>query len=144
MHTKATGSLFLGLAICQLSADSFQIKGDTTSEPVKLIESIRGADLYRSYCAVCHGSDAKGKGSMVPALKARHTDLTTLSKRNHGRYPFEMVRDTISGNKLSGLSHGTRKMPVWGPVFSQVARDRDLGLVRIDNLVRFLETLQEK
>jgi len=40
--------------------------------------------------------------------------------------------------------HGTREMPVWGPIFSQVDRDQDLGRVRIDNLARYLASLQTK
>jgi hypothetical protein len=40
--------------------------------------------------------------------------------------------------------HRTREMPVWGPIFSQVDRDQDLGRVRIDNLARYLESLQTK
>jgi hypothetical protein len=40
--------------------------------------------------------------------------------------------------------HGTREMPVCGPIFSQVDRDQDLGRVRIDNLARYLESLQTK
>jgi hypothetical protein len=81
---------------------------------------------------------------MAPALKAAPTNLTTLSKRSNGKFPAEMVRKTIAGEKTFGLSHGSPEMPVWGPVFSQVTRDQDLGLVRIDNLVRYIETLQQK
>jgi hypothetical protein len=33
-------------------------------------------------------------------------------------------------------------MPVWGPVFRRVERDQDLGLVRVANLVKYLESIQ--
>jgi hypothetical protein len=35
-------------------------------------------------------------------------------------------------------------MPVWGPIFSRVTTDVDLGLVRIDNLARYLSDIQQK
>jgi len=52
------------------------------------------------------------------------------------------VRRLISGEEAVGAGHGTREMPVWGPIFSQVGQDQDLGRVRIDNLARYLESLQ--
>ena len=48
----------------------------------------------------------------------------------------------ISGEEALGAGHGTREMPIWGPIFSQIGRDQDLGMVRIDNLTRYLENLQ--
>jgi hypothetical protein len=50
-----------------------------------LIRSTRGADLFRAYCASCHGRDAKGHGPAAPALKATVPDLTVLAKNNGGR-----------------------------------------------------------
>jgi hypothetical protein len=35
-------------------------------------------------------------------------------------------------------------MPVWGPIFSQVAWDQDLGRMRVYNLAKYLEALQSK
>lgn len=144
MSAKLRGLVTLGVVLCQFSSGTPQPGQRAESEPVKLIDSIRGPDLYRSYCAVCHGVDAKGNGAMAAALKAAPTNLTTLTKRNKGRFPAEVVKKTISGEQTFGLSHGPPEMPVWGPIFSQVTRDQDLGLVRIDNLVRYIETLQLK
>jgi len=39
-------------------------------------------------------------------------------------------------------SHGSREMPVWGPIFHQVEEDVDRGPVRLENLVKYLESLQ--
>jgi hypothetical protein len=33
-------------------------------------------------------------------------------------------------------------MPVWGPIFHQVEADIDRGNVRIENLIRYLESIQ--
>lgn len=114
--------------------------GDT----VKLIDSIQGPNLYKAYCAVCHGPNAKGDGPMAMFLKTAPSDLTRISARNGGMFPLAKVRRTISGEEPLPSGHGTRDMPLWGPIFSQVAWDQDLGRVRIDNLAKYLESLQAK
>jgi hypothetical protein len=110
---------------------------------VKLIDSIQGKDLFNAYCASCHGSDAKGNGPMATSLKVRPADLTRISRRNHDVFPLTRIQKIISGEEQPSSGHGSREMPVWGPIFSQVTRDVDLGRVRIDNLTRYLRDIQE-
>ena len=38
---------------------------------------------------------------------------------------------------------GRMRCGFWGPVFSQVDRDQDLGRVRVDNLARYLSGTQK-
>ncbi len=109
-----------------------------------LIGSIQGDNLYGAYCASCHGADAKGNGPMAKWLKVPPSDLTRIAARNGGKFPLERVDRIISGEETLPSGHGTRAMPVWGPVFSQVTRDQDLGKVRIDNLARYLRDIQTK
>jgi hypothetical protein len=59
-------------------------------------------------------------------------------------FPLGKVRRVISGEESLPGGHGSRQMPIWGPIFSQVAWDQDLGRVRVDNLARYLESLQAK
>ena len=108
----------------------------------RLINSIEGPALYKAYCAACHGTDATGNGPMAPHLKTQPADLTRISERNGGMFPSARVEKIISGEEPLPSGHGTREMPVWGPVFSQVDRDQDLGRVRIDNLTRYLKSIQ--
>lgn len=114
----------------------------TQSEPQALINSIRGDNLYKAYCASCHGADAKGNGPMAPWMKVPPPDLTRIAARNGGEFPLARVDRIISGEESLPSGHGTRAMPIWGPVFSQVTRDQDLGKVRIDNLARYLREIQ--
>lgn len=107
-----------------------------------LIASIRGENLYKAYCASCHGVDAKGNGPMAVWLKVPPSDLTRIAARNGGKFPLDRVDRIISGEEALSSGHGTRVMPIWGPVFSEVTRDQDLGRVRIDNLARYLRDLQ--
>ena len=113
-------------------------------EEGRLIESIQGPALYQTYCASCHGKDAKGGGTMARSLKVAPADLTRIAARNGGKFPLMRIERIISGEELTGSGHGTREMPVWGPIFSQVTRDQDLGRVRIDNLARYLRDIQTK
>jgi len=110
----------------------------------RLIDSIEGPALYKAYCAVCHGADAKGNGPMAPALRARPTDLTGIAARNKNEFPMAHIEKIISGEEVVRGGHGTKEMPIWGPIFSQVDRDQDLGRVRIDNLTRYLKEIQGK
>lgn len=107
-----------------------------------LIGSIQGPNLYKAYCASCHGVDAKGSGPMARSLRVSPSDLTQISARNGGTFPLARISRIISGEQPITRGHGPHEMPVWGPVFSQVEVDRDLGRVRIDNLARYLQQLQ--
>lgn len=111
-------------------------------ESIRLIESIDGAALYKAYCAVCHGADARGTGPMAAALKVAPADLTRIAARNRGVYPTARVERIISGEASLPTGHGTSAMPVWGPIFSQIAWDQDLGRVRVHNLAAYLGRLQ--
>ena len=117
---------------------------DIRSGPeTQLIHSVAGPDLYRAYCASCHGIDAHGNGPAAPALRAKVPDLTLIAKRNRDVFPADRVRKIIAGEE--GLvSHGSREMPIWGPVFRQVEVDQDWGYVRLQNLTRYLESIQKR
>jgi len=107
----------------------------------QLIRSVEGPDLFRAYCASCHGVDARGHGPAAAALKTKVPDLTLLSKNNRGVFPDKRVRTAIMGDELPP-SHGSRLMPVWGPIFHQIEWDVDRGNVRLENLVKYLESIQ--
>lgn len=112
-------------------------------ETTRLIPSVEGSDLFRTYCATCHGMDGKGGGPMAQTLTARVPDLTHIARRNHGTFPLERVERIISGEEDTTRAHGSREMPIWGPIFSQIEFDLDLGRVRIRNLAKYLESIQE-
>ena len=113
-------------------------------ETARLIDSIQGPALYTTYCAVCHGKDGKGDGPMAKALKVTPPDLTRLAARNGGKFPMSRVQKIIASKEPVPAGHGTREMPVWGPIFSQIAWDQDLGQIRVYNLAQYLEKMQVK
>ena len=79
---------------------------------------------------------------MAKSLKTTTPDLTRITARSGGKFPLTRVQRVISGEQQVPAGHGTREMPVWGPVFSQVAWDQDLGRIRVYNLAKYIETLQ--
>lgn len=108
----------------------------------RLIPSLKGPDLFRAYCAPCHGSDGKGGGPVAPALKASLPDLTTIVQRHGGIFPEKRIQDIIAGDEII-VGHGSREMPIWGPIFHQVENDRDYGHIRLKNLVDYLKSIQK-
>ena len=115
----------------------------TKDQLEQLIYSVKGPDLFRAHCAACHGSDAKGSGPLASSLKTKVADLTVLTKNNGGQFPSARVRKTITGDDVLA-SHGSREMPIWGPIFHQVEADQDFGNVRLQNLTKYLESIQQK
>jgi hypothetical protein len=81
---------------------------------------------------------------MAKFLKVRPPDLTRIAIRSGGVFSRDRIERVISGGELLPRGHGTREMPIWGPVFSQIAWDKDFGPVRIANLARFIEEMQTK
>jgi hypothetical protein len=120
-----------------------QQRPQTQEHLQRLIYSVKGSDLFGAHCAACHGGDAKGNGPLASALKVKVPDLTVLAKNNGGVFPAVGVRRMIAGDKIS-TPHGSREMPTWGPLFHQIEWDQDLGNVRLDNLVKYLESIQQK
>ena len=131
------------------------VSADQTPVGSKAIPA--GSGLYSTYCAVCHGPDAKGSGPLADSLKRRPADLTLLARNNKGSYDRDMVRRIIDGKnpqvaarllsafKSSVKGHGGGDMPVWGDAFE---RSVDAGpqavQERLDALVDYLATLQVK
>jgi mono/diheme cytochrome c family protein len=103
-----------------------------------------GAALFRSYCASCHGTDARGTGPIANELRRLPPNLTTYAKRNGGAFPSERLRQIIDGRGVS--SHGDREMPVWGNAFKRTGDGLSEGAikVRIDAIVEYLAGLQER
>ena len=100
--------------------------------------------MFRAHCAACHGADGKGNGPAAAALKTKPANLTVLAKNNGGEFPLTRTAKVISGDDPSLASHGSREMPVWGPIFHQIEEDQDFGNVRMQNLIKYLQTIQQK
>lgn len=116
-------------------------KPETTTPAVTQVTA--GQDMFRAYCASCHGLDGKGGGPAAPALKNTPPDLTQLSKGNGGKFPSAMVSSVIRGDQVL-LAHGSREMPIWGEAFRNVNRDQALAKIKVRNLTLYIESIQQK
>jgi mono/diheme cytochrome c family protein len=103
-----------------------------------------GMQMYINYCASCHGVDGRGNGPAAAALRIPPTDLTVLSKNNHGVFPETHIV-TVLQYGAEFPSHGSAEMPVWGPIFGKMDTvNPQVKQLRISNLIRYLKTLQIK
>lgn len=103
-----------------------------------------GQDMYKAYCASCHGLDAKGNGPAASAMKASIPDLTQLAKQNGGKFPSDRFASILEGTAATP-SHGSADMPVWGPVFLSVSHRQNAQVQqRIHNLSAYVASLQMK
>jgi len=121
---------------------SQEAKPSVKQVPPPTTSASSGQEMFMSYCASCHGKSAKGDGPAAGALKQNPADLTTLAKRNRGKYPADRVASVLRG-QASLMAHGDQEMPVWGPVFWRMSQGHE-EQVRIANLNHYLESLQEK
>ncbi len=143
MHAQARWSVLLlyllFLPAILLSAAWTQDR--TTSSAYNTIE---GAKIFQYRCAMCHGVDGRGQGPDSVVLKHSTPDLTLISQRRGGKFPYQRVKDIIDGEKTGLLSRGNREMPIWGPIFHAVESDQDWGEVRLNAITRHLESIQQK
>jgi mono/diheme cytochrome c family protein len=104
-----------------------------------------GAAVYKTYCAVCHGIEAKGDGPLAANLRHAPPDLTLLAKRNAGKFDAASVHRMIDGrDPIKG--HGGPDMPIWGDAFKRTADGYSEKAVRarIDALVEHLRSVQRQ
>jgi mono/diheme cytochrome c family protein len=83
-------------------------------------EAALGEVIYMRYCAACHGRSMKGDGPVSPGLVKKPIDLTALSAKNGGGFPYDKVAAMIDGRQSTRV-HGTPDMPVWGEIFAITA-----------------------
>jgi mono/diheme cytochrome c family protein len=106
-----------------------------------------GKPVFEQYCATCHGGDAKGGGVASNMLTVKPADLTMISKKNNGTFPFWRMYGVVDGREeIKG--HGTRDMPIWGAEFrTQAASNINAQSQvrgRILELVYYLQSIQAK
>ena len=105
-----------------------------------------GETEYSTHCATCHGETGEGDGPMASSLTVAVPDLTKLTERNEGTFPFVKVAQIVDG-RWGMRAHGL-EMPVWGNRFAAEANALDnegvfLARGRVLSIVYFLEDIQK-
>jgi mono/diheme cytochrome c family protein len=144
MRMRWTVGLTLALSIgAAWSASLAQPTG--SRNPPLVIESVAGNDVFAFYCASCHGRSGTGDGPVARSLKVPPPDLRLLARHNRGEFPRPRVEAFVThGDGVSSPAHGTSDMPVWGQVFRGLGDSDTLAKVRVANLVKYLESIQER
>jgi len=140
MRTLTALTAILGISVICLGQEAPK---KINKVPIEYTNPGSGPEMFRSYCAPCHGPDGKGTGPAASALKKAPADLTLLTKKNNGKFPTLEVQNTIKGDTSFG-AHGSRDMPMWGDIFRSVSSGDGAVQIRIRVLRDYIETLQQK
>jgi nucleotide-binding universal stress UspA family protein/mono/diheme cytochrome c family protein len=134
--------LAAGLMLFPFAVPPAAAQDAVTPQPA-MTQQVPGSELYRTYCATCHGTAARGDGPLASSMTRKPADLTEIAKRNGGLFPSELVFRTIDG-KRPVRGHGGADMPVWGDAFARSRDGGDPATVKrlIDALVGYLESIQ--
>jgi mono/diheme cytochrome c family protein len=134
--------LFAAVMTLGLLAGQSNQNTEIKKVPARYTRADSGAQMFKSYCAPCHGLDGKGDGPAAPALKAVPADLTALKQNSNGTFPSMKVSQILRGNDAV-VAHGTSAMPLWGPIFHGLdAGDSEVRELRIHNLTQYVESIQ--
>jgi mono/diheme cytochrome c family protein len=148
-HWKAVAALAGALSLSVTIQAATQAQAQQAPPTVKRvtaqpISSVQGKDSFEAYCAVCHGKAGKGDGPAAPAMKTPVADLTMIAKKNGGKFNPMAVKDMIKGADREMAAHGSKDMPIWGPVFRSFQGDPNIAELRVNNLVSYIESIQAK
>jgi len=135
-------SIPFAIAGCSGRQTTAQVSSAPAPDPM-LVEV--GAELFKSYCASCHGVVARGGGPAAPALSTPPSDLSRIAARNGGVFPESSVTRLIDG-RFDLPAHGSREMPIWGTCLAEeipcFATGDEVARGRIVSLVEYLKSLQ--
>jgi mono/diheme cytochrome c family protein len=140
---SSTARILAGTALVALAATPMVAGAEAPGRQQRV--RFDGADVFRTYCVVCHGAAGKGDGPLSTQLRKAPPDLTLFARNNKGAFPKELVAKIIDGREpIKG--HGGGDMPVWGDAFSRSTEDSDPESVKqkIQALVGYIESIQQK
>lgn len=116
----------------------FAVAVALAASPAFADDATTGGDMYRLYCASCHGESGAGDGPVASALIGGVPDLRLLAKNNGGVFPEAVLRTVIDGRRTL-RAHGSYAMPVWGRDLSASGGD---AAQTIKGIVAYLKGLQ--
>ncbi len=117
-------------------------KKEVIRKPAPPTSMASGKQMYTSYCASCHGTKGTGDGPAASAMKNPPSDLTALARQNKGEFPYARVQQAIRGD-VNLPAHGSKDMPVWGPLFWSMDKESAAVQLRVKNLTDYVKSLQK-
>ena len=107
-----------------------------------VIES--GQQQFNQKCTVCHGLDGKGGGVLGLHLKEQPADLSRLSKKNGGIFPFWEIYGKIDRRDKFAAPTDPAICPSWGTDERYEGTSGRLAMGQILEIVFFLQSIQEE
>ncbi len=134
------------IALCLIASGMF------SANSVQAQDMTAGQIEFQQVCASCHGTNATGDGPVAAYINVAMPDLTKISERNGGVFPFQAIMEMIDGRQTQRQfgPHGSNVMPVWGNryAFGEGSDDpieaeiNTLG--RMASLAYYLDSLQSE
>jgi mono/diheme cytochrome c family protein len=123
-------------------------EGSDVYQPPSMQPPASGKADFMRNCASCHGKDGRGHGPDVQALGIKPSDLSAISLRNGGVFPYQKVEDDIDGRK-SVPGHKRFDMPFWGTTMQVSGQEFTPASeaqvkARIDAIVNYIESIQRQ
>ncbi len=108
--------LILGIA--------FLVPADSRAEG----DNAKGAEVYKTYCATCHGDSGKGDGIAAAALDPKPRDLSNAEYVS-GLTDAHIKKVVTEGGAAVGMS---ATMPAWGGIIPEADINNIIAYVRAD------------
>lgn len=109
MKSTTVASAFLGTVLVFIAGGGYAADKDDTRKLTLAKPSMNRSAPF----AMARWERGTARIAYSVMLKKPASDLTTLSRKNSGVFPFARVFETIEGtHELK--AHGTREMPIWG------------------------------
>jgi hypothetical protein len=120
MNSKSIKAFVVSAFVFSATAIAQAQQGGSTAQSVDV-----GKFEYETHCAVCHGLGGKGDGPYVRLLRAGIVlpDLTELSRKNNGVFPFNQIVEIIDGRLPEARVHRPTDMPIWGERYKIESRN---------------------
>ncbi len=144
MHVMKFISLAAILATVVALAVAQQTPPTIKHVPITNASSNSGNEMFNSYCAVpWERWQGQWPGSLRNEDVAGRSDRSGAEQRRKVSSGARRGCDARTG--ATTRSHGSKDMPVWGPLFSSLSQGQEAQVQqRISNLVSKIETLQTK
>ncbi|MCB1334243.1 MAG: c-type cytochrome [Roseivivax sp.] len=125
------------------------LSGCIEGSPQTMPAASDGRALYMTYCADCHGPEAKGDGPLARSMAKPPKNLTLIAVRNGDRFPRAKIMSTVDGYARSDSVYPG--MPEFGALLEGdlVPFDSGDGKLtptpwKLAALVEYLESVQAK
>jgi mono/diheme cytochrome c family protein len=116
--------LFAICTPCAVRGQAAATREQPAIQPVEYYRDVRGAIVYRTYCVLCHGAKADGKGRAARHYSPPPADLTT--SQTSDAYKELIVR---KGGAAVGRS---QFMPPW---------EQELTTEQIEDVIHYLRVI---